>query len=147
MRRTANSFTDGMPRPIRPSDKLPLTKPYSTFSAPCRISTGAADSEKVGSVLIFLAAQSQGWHRVPWRMLRNVYMDYGSGERERGKGEMTPPTSLEAANIPDVPGKPETIAKLVAGLEDLLARNLIIRSEDRGETFFAPTDDLLACVV
>ncbi len=146
MLRTANSFTDGMPRPIRSSDMLPLTKPYSGFSAQCRISTGMAESEQVGSVLIFLAAQPQGWHKIPWRMLRNACMNYGSGERERGKREMTPPTSLEAASLPVDPGTFDTIFKLVTGLEHLLSRGLIVRIEDQGETFFTPTDDLLACV-
>src|SRR5687767_1652919 len=45
------------------------------------VSTGKAESEWLGGLLIRLSAESGRWHGVPWRMLRNEFLRFGTLKR------------------------------------------------------------------
>jgi hypothetical protein len=110
------------------------------------MSTGKAESEWLGSLLILMAAQGGTWHKVPWRMLRNRYMRYDGLKRLLGCMDKTPMILKEQPIVTYIFGGSKPIEELLIGVMDMVHRGLVDRTDEDGETYFAVNDRLLACV-
>ncbi len=142
-------FVDGVRVRHSPANgDLPFAFSAEEFAEPMQIHTGKAESQWVGSLLIWFAAQGGEWHWVPWRMLRNQYMHYGAIRRLLLASDRQLPCFYEEEPVVEwTLGRrgqpPET---LTIGVQDLCEHGLVSlwKTKD-GEAMLFPTEKLLGC--
>lgn len=142
-----NDAIDGVRIPIttfKSSDAL--AKSASDFAEPVQLNTGKAESEWLGSLLIYLSAQGGTWQGVPWRMVRNAYMSYGEARRFELRDDRRLPITL--AREPAVTytlGGETPVEELLIGYSDMMRRQLAGIFSGHLDDFLYPTNRLLKC--
>ena len=139
-------FLDGA---LVPSTRLGgdalLARPATEFVDLFKLNTGKGESQWVGKKLIELSVQNGEWHGVPWRMLRNEFMQLSPSVRLLLCREKTPPLQEVKEQEFEILGDPYFYERsLYIGLQDMLKRGMTIRTNIDGEAYFFPTDNLLA---
>lgn len=145
----SNPDVDGICRPL--SAVLPagsaLARPATDFSRPVVLHTNKAESQWLGSLLLYLSAQGGEWRAVPWRMLRNMYMGFDAFERTKRRGDLRLPKAV-STSMPVVYVSNESlpIEELLIGLSHMMQKGLVKTFSDEREDYLIPTDNLISCV-
>jgi hypothetical protein len=139
-----NEILEGAAVPIE-SPSLPKTVP--TFSHPPRVSTGKAEGDKLGALLLYLATRNRRWHAVPWRMLRNTYMEFGMITRVLSIRHRKMPELPEQEPVVMYGGGRIPMEELLIGAKELIERKLATHEQWDDQSFLVPTKDLVSKLV
>ncbi len=141
-----NAFLDGTP--IDLGSEAPEV-PAADFQGRILVCTGKAEGEWLGALLLRLSAYGGTWRRVPWRWLRNTYLEHAWSKRLSLRWRKAPPPLFEQEPIVTwIMGTGLPAETLLIGLKNLLDQRLVERyvAAD-GEVFFSPAPGLFRCVV
>ncbi len=146
----ATTFLDGalVPYTRLGSDTL-LARPAIGFIDRFRLNVFefGFESRWVGEKLIVLATRNGEWHGVPWRMLRNEFMQLVPAIRSLLRRELVPPMQhVEDPELVQMLNVDPYLYEmsLYIGLRDLLKDGMAVRADINREAYFFPTDNLLA---
>jgi hypothetical protein len=117
---------------------------WEDFDRLVRFNTGKHETQLLCSVLVILSALGGEWHEVPWRMLRNYYMDYGTIRQLLLRWQKSPKLPDEEPAVVYADGE-TPMEELLIGVKDMLDRGFAEMTLIDDEAHFSPTEKLLAC--
>lgn len=124
-----------------------LARSAGDFARPVALNTNKAESQWLGSLLLYLSASGGEWKAVPWRMLRNAYMGYDAATCLAQRNDVRLPRAVSiTAPVVYVAGSGLPIEELLIGYSHMLAKGLVKTFSGEQEDYLIPTDNLLSCV-